>query len=228
VAFFIFLQHGGGFVCTLLVIDNYDSFTFNLVQMFRRYPLDVKVYRNDRIDSGQAEALAPDYILISPGPKDPAHSGISMAVIRQWHRRVPVLGVCLGMQCINEVFGGSTIRSAQPLHGKTSAVHHDGTGLFAGVPSPFRAARYHSLAVSPDDAALQDDLRIAARAEDGTIMGLAHRRFALWGVQFHPESFMTEYGFALIENFLTLGPLKLVPMTLKEMGLDARTNHSDS
>jgi len=192
-------------VFTLLVVDNYDSFTFNLVQMFRRYALSIHVYRSDRIDADQAEALAPDYILISPGPKDPAHAGNSLSLIRRWYQRVPVLGVCLGLQCINEVFGGRTIRSPHPLHGKTSAILHDGRGLFAGVPSPFRAARYHSLAVAPNEAALKRELRITARAEDGTIMGLAHRRFPLGGVQFHPESFLTEYGFNLIENFLQLG-----------------------
>jgi para-aminobenzoate synthetase component II len=194
-------------MATLLVIDNYDSFTFNLVQMFRRYPLDVRVYRSDRIDLDRVEEMAPDYILISPGPRDPAHAGISMPVIRRWHQRVPLLGVCLGMQCINEVFGGRTIRSVRPLHGKTSAVVHDGQGLFAGVPSPFRAARYHSLAVAPDEDALAQGLTINACAEDdGTIMGLSHRRFPLCGVQFHPESFLTEHGFDLIENFLRLGP----------------------
>ena len=131
-----------------------------------------------------------------------------MHLIRSWHCRVPVLGVCLGMQCINEVFGGHTIRSARPLHGKTSAILHDGKGIFADVPSPFRAARYHSLVVAPVEAALRDDLQITARSEDGTIMGLAHRRFPLWGVQFHPESFLTEHGSRLIENFLKLGPMK--------------------
>lgn len=192
----------------LLVIDNYDSFTYNLVQMFRQYPLAVQVFRSDEIGLDQVAALAPDYILISPGPKDPAHAGISMPLIRQWHRRVPILGVCLGMQCINEVFGGQTVRSRQPLHGKTSEVFHDGRGLFQGVPSPFRAARYHSLAVAPGDAALATDLTISARTTDGTIMALAHRRHPLCGVQFHPESFLTAFGFDLVENFLELGPLE--------------------
>ena len=125
----------------LLVIDNYDSFTYNLVQMFRHYPLEIKVFRSDQIDLDQADDLNPDYLLISPGPKDPVHAGISMPLIKAWHRRVPILGVCLGMQCINEVFGGRTIRSPRPLHGKTSTIHHDARGLFRGVPSPFQAAR---------------------------------------------------------------------------------------
>jgi anthranilate synthase component 2 len=195
-------------MATLLVIDNYDSFTYNLVQMFRQYPLDVRVFRSDRITLDRVTALAPDYILISPGPKDPAHAGISMAVIREWYRQVPILGVCLGMQCLNEVFGGRTIHSPQPLHGRTSPVFHDGRSLFAGLPSPFLAARYHSLAVAPAAEALERELTVIARTADGTIMGLAHRRYPLAGVQFHPESFLTEHGFALIENFLNLGSLE--------------------
>jgi anthranilate synthase/aminodeoxychorismate synthase-like glutamine amidotransferase len=195
-------------VYKLLVIDNYDSFTYNLVQMFRRYPLAVQVVRSDRIEVDQVAVLAPDYVLISPGPKDPAHAGVSIELIRRWYQRVPILGVCLGMQCINEVFGGRTVGSLRPLHGKTSAVMHDGRGLFAGVPSPFQAARYHSLAAAPDALALRRELTITARTGDGTIMGLAHQRHPLCGVQFHPESFLTEHGFDLVENFLKLGPLK--------------------
>ncbi|MFZ1984676.1 MAG: aminodeoxychorismate/anthranilate synthase component II, partial [Desulfatitalea sp.] len=189
----------------LLVIDNYDSFTFNLVQMFRQYPLTVRVFRGDRIGLDQVAALRPDYLLISPGPKDPAHAGISLALIRQWYRQVPILGVCLGMQCLNEVFGGRTVGSPRPLHGRTSPVHHDGRGLFAGLPSPFSAARYHSLAVAPAAEALRHELTVTARTDDGTIMGLQHQRFPLCGVQFHPESFLSEHGFRLIENFLNLG-----------------------
>jgi anthranilate synthase component 2 len=151
--------------------------------------------------------LSPDYLLISPGPKDPAHAGISCAAIRRFFSQIPVLGVCLGMQSINEVFGGRTIRSPQPLHGKTSAVHHEGDGIFAGLPSPFRAARYHSLVTAPDEAALIHDLLITARTTDGVVMGLSHRRWPLHGVQFHPESFLTEKGERLIANFLALGPL---------------------
>ena len=193
---------------TLLVIDNYDSFTYNLVQMFRRYPLAVQVHRSDRIDLERVSALAPDYILISPGPRAPSQAGISVPLIAAFYRKVPILGVCLGMQCLNEAFGGHTISSPQPLHGRTSAVTHEGRGLFAGMPSPFKAARYHSLAVAPDADALQTQLSITARSEDGTIMGLDHRCYPLCGVQFHPESFLTEHGFALIENFLELGPLR--------------------
>jgi len=192
----------------LLAIDNYDSFTYNLVQMFRQYPLEVQVFRSDAISLDGIEALAPDYILISPGPKDPAHAGISKDLIRHWYQRVPILGVCLGMQCLNEVFGGRTVPSRQPMHGKTSTVTHYGKKLFQGLPNPFQAARYHSLAVSPDAEALEDELTISARSDDYTIMGLCHQHYPLCGVQFHPESFLTEHGFALVENFLNLGPME--------------------
>ncbi len=198
----------GALVAKLLVIDNYDSFTFNLVQMFRQYPLCVQVYRSDQIDLEQAAAMAPDYILISPGPKDPAHAGISIALISEWYRKVPILGVCLGMQCINEVFGGRTVASPQPLHGKTSPIFHHHKGLLAGLPSPFTAARYHSLAVQPAARALKNDLMITARTRDRIVMGLSHQHYPLHGVQFHPESFLTHHGFSLVENFLKLGPLE--------------------
>lgn len=193
----------------LLVIDNYDSFTYNLVQMFRQYPLEVRVNRSDAIDIGQVDALDPDYILISPGPKGPSHAGISMDLIHAWYRKVPILGVCLGMQCINEVFGGRTIRSPQPRHGKTSPVYHDARGIFQGLPSPFQAARYHSLSVDPNPAALQGQLTITARTQDQIIMGISHRDYPLHGVQFHPESFLTQHGFTLVENFLKLGPMAM-------------------
>ena len=192
---------------TLLVIDNYDSFTYNLVQMFMCYDLDIRVHRSDRITLDQVGASSPEYILISPGPKDPEHAGISKSVIRRFYRTVPILGVCLGMQCINEVFGGQTVRSAAPTHGKTSRVFHQGRALFARMPSPFTAARYHSLAVQPSAGALEGELVITGQTEDGTIMGLSHHRFPLHGLQFHPESFLTEQGFTLIEAFLRLGPL---------------------
>lgn len=193
-------------MATILVIDNYDSFTFNLVQMLRCYDLSIHVHRCDRISLAAIDRRPPDYFLISPGPKDPAHAGISKAVIERYRASVPILGVCLGMQCINEVFGGRTVRSAAPMHGKTSQIHHCRQGLFAGLPSPFKAARYHSLVVQPSAAALARSLTITARTADGTIMGLAHRHEPLHGVQFHPESFMTEHGFRLIDNFLGLGP----------------------
>lgn len=187
----------------LLVIDNYDSFTYNLVQMFMRYDLDIDVHRCDRISIAGVEALRPDYILISPGPKDPAHAGISVQLVRAFCDRVPVLGVCLGMQCINEAFGGKTVRSPIPMHGKTSLVEHHSQWLFENMPSPFVAARYHSLVVKLGG----HELLVTSRSRDGVVMGISHPLFPLHGVQFHPESFLTEHGFSIVENFLRLGPL---------------------
>jgi anthranilate synthase component II len=189
---------------TVLVIDNYDSFTFNLVQMFRRYHLDISVFRSDKITVEEVEHRAPDYIVISPGPKDPSAAGISIALILKLYTTIPIFGVCLGMQCINEAFGGITVRSPLPMHGKTSAVSHTQRGLFKGVRLPTVVARYHSLAVER----ISGELEITAQTEDGVIMGLSHRTFALHGVQFHPESFLTEDGFTMIENFLKTGPLQ--------------------
>ncbi len=187
----------------MLVIDNYDSFTYNLVQMFMRCNLDIQVFRSDQLSLETAEALNPDYLLISPGPKDPAHAGLSMELIRAWYHRIPVLGVCLGMQCLNEVFGGRTVRAPMPRHGKTSRVRHDGHALFDGLESPFEAARYHSLMVD----VLSDELQVTAWSDDNVAMGLSHPRFPLHGVQFHPESFLTPGGAVIIRNFLELGPL---------------------
>jgi len=189
----------------LLVIDNYDSFTYNLVQMFLQYDLDILVFRSDKLTLDQVSDLQPDYLLVSPGPKDPAHAGISIPIIHQWHRRIPTLGVCLGMQCINEVFGGQTVRAPLPRHGKVSPVHHAGRALFKGLPNPLAAARYHSLMVEVRSPLLE----VTAHSDDGVIMGLSHPEFPLHGVQFHPESFMTEAGFDLVENFLRLGPLRI-------------------
>lgn len=197
-------------MASLLVIDNYDSFTYNLVQMFMRYDLCIQVHRSDRIALTCVAQEPPDYILVSPGPKDPSHAGISKVLIRRFCPTIPILGVCLGMQCINEVFDGRTVRSPTPMHGKTSPVHHRQMALFADIPSPFRAARYHSLAVAPSAATLDRGLMITGQTPDGTIMGLSHQDFPLHGVQFHPESFMTEHGVTLIENFLRLGPLERV------------------
>jgi anthranilate synthase component II len=188
----------------LLVIDNYDSFTFNLVQMFRTYDLDISVFRADAISVEDALQAQPDYVLVSPGPKSPSNAGISTELIRRCQGKLPVLGVCLGMQCMNEAFGGTTVRAPVPMHGKTSAVHHDGTGLFQGVPQAFMVARYHSLAIT----GTSDSLRVNARSSDGVPMGVQHVRHPLFGVQFHPESFLTQHGFTLVENFLRSGPLK--------------------
>ncbi len=189
----------------VLVIDNYDSFTHNLVQMFLAYQsLSVTVCRSDKLTLAQMESLLPDYLVISPGPGDPANSGLSVSAIACFAGKIPVLGVCLGMQCINAALGGDTVRAPVPVHGKTSRVYHDNTAVFNGLPSPFTAARYHSLRVAINSP----DLRVTARSEDGVVMGISHKKQLLTGVQFHPESFMTENGEKLIENFLHQGPLR--------------------
>jgi anthranilate synthase component II len=186
----------------LLVIDNYDSFTYNLVQMFMRFDLAIEVHRSDKISVDEAAGKTPDYILISPGPKDPAHAGISIALIQTLFDKIPIFGVCLGMQCINEAFGGKTVRAPLPVHGKTSMVHRENRAIFTGIPSPFKAARYHSLMIRPETNVLQ----VTSKSDDGVIMGLSHPDFPVHGVQFHPESFMTEFGLRLVENFLNLIP----------------------
>ena len=186
----------------LLVVDNYDSFTWNLVQLFSVLGVEVVVRRNDVVSLREIAGLEPRWICISPGPRDPAHAGVSRAVIREFAPRLPVLGVCLGMQAINEVFGGKTIRAPVPVHGKRHEVLHDGAGIFAGLPSPFAAARYHSLCVSIRSPALT----ACAWCKDGVIMGIRHRTLPVFGVQFHPESFLSEHGPALAANFLSLDP----------------------
>ena len=186
----------------LLVIDNYDSFTYNLVQMFRRYNLKIYIYRSDKISVAQIGSMAPDYILISPGPRDPAHAGISINLIKAFYKKISILGVCLGMQCINEAFGGNTVRAPLPMHGKTSLIPHDHHGLFQGIISPFKVARYHSLMVNINNS----EMVVSSRSKDGVAMGLSHKVYPVHGLQFHPESFLTENGFQIIENFLKLGP----------------------
>ena len=184
----------------LLMIDNYYSFTYNLVQLFYEFGVEILVFRHDRISIEKIESLKPDWICLSPGPKTPAHAGISQETVRRFGARIPILGVCLGMQVINEVFGGRTVRAPVPVHGKCSMVNHTGQGLFRGLPSPFRAARYHSLRVSLNSP----ELTVTARSEDGVVMGIGHKVMPIQGVQFHPESFMTEYGLRLAANFLSL------------------------
>lgn len=186
----------------LVMIDNYDSFTYNLAQLFFEFDLEVLVFRHDRIAISQIEDLSPQWICISPGPRDPAHAGISKEVVRRFGREIPILGVCLGMQVINEVFGGCTLKAPLPMHGKCSWVDHTGQSVFAGIPSPFRVARYHSLRIEPRSPFILP----TAIAEDGVIMGIQHRFWPLCGVQFHPESFLSEYGLELVENFLALQP----------------------
>jgi anthranilate synthase component 2 len=184
----------------LLMIDNYDSFTYNLVQYFGELGEDVRVFRNDAIALDQIAALKPDRIVVSPGPCSPAEAGISVAAIKAFAGRIPLLGVCLGHQSIGAAFGGRIVHAGQLMHGKTSPVHHAGSGVFRGLPNPFTATRYHSLAI--ERASLPDCLEIIAWTEDGEIMGVRHREFSVEGVQFHPESIRTEYGHRLLKNFL--------------------------
>lgn len=189
----------------LLMIDNYDSFTYNLVQYFGELGEDVRVYRNDEITLEQIEALKPDHLVISPGPCSPNEAGISMAVIRHFAGKIPLLGVCLGHQSIGQVFGGDVVRARQVMHGKTSPIHHAGRGVFRSLSNPLTATRYHSLII--DRATLPDCLEITAwtQHEDGSmdeIMGVRHKTLAVEGVQFHPESILTEQGHALLKNFL--------------------------
>ena len=184
----------------LLVVDNYDSFTYNLVQYLGELGATLAVRRNDEVDVDAIEALDPEAIVVSPGPGTPADAGVSSAVIRRFAGRRPVLGVCLGHQCIGEAFGGRVGRAPAPIHGKTSWIHHDGAGVFAGLPNPFEATRYHSLVVHRDG--LPDCLAVSAWTADGLVMGLRHRTAAVEGVQFHPESILTGAGKTLLANFL--------------------------
>ena len=184
----------------LLMIDNYDSFTYNLVQYLGELGEEVKVVRNDAIDLNGIAALAPTRIVISPGPCTPREAGVSVSLIREFAGKLPILGVCLGHQAIGEAFGASIVHAGRVMHGKTSDIRHTSIGVFGGLPSPFRATRYHSLAI--ERASLPECLEVTAESEDGEIMGVRHRQFALEGVQFHPESILSEHGHALLKNFL--------------------------
>ncbi|CUS03808.2 aminodeoxychorismate synthase, subunit II [Candidatus Promineifilum breve] len=185
----------------VLVIDNYDSFTYNLVQYLGELGADVAVYRNDQVTIDEIAALRPTHIVISPGPGDPEDGGISNEVIRAFGATIPVLGVCLGHQCIGHVYGGVVSRAPRLMHGKTSAVYHNGHGLFNGVPSPFTATRYHSLIV---EEPLPETLAVTAFTRDGEVMALQHRDYQVVGVQFHPESILTEHGRRILQNFLAM------------------------
>jgi anthranilate synthase/aminodeoxychorismate synthase-like glutamine amidotransferase len=185
----------------VLVIDNYDSFVYNLVQQLGELGADPVVYRNDAIDVEGIRAASPDGILISPGPGRPEDAGISVEVVAALAGEIPILGVCLGLQAIGQAFGGEIVPAPVLMHGKTSSVHHEGQGVFAGLPDPFVATRYHSLVVEP--RSLPDDLEVTAATGDGVIMGLRHRSYPIEGVQFHPESFLTPNGPSLMSNFLT-------------------------
>lgn len=184
----------------VLMVDNYDSFTYNLVQLLGTLGADLVVFRNDRLRPADVAGVNPDRIVISPGPGTPADAGISKEVLLEYGSRIKTLGVCLGHQCIGEAFGGNVVRARRVMHGKTSRVMHDGRGVYKGVDSPFSAARYHSLVVEEDG--LPECLEVTSRTEDGVVMGVRHREHPVEGIQFHPESFMTEQGMLILENFL--------------------------
>ncbi|MBK9115650.1 MAG: aminodeoxychorismate/anthranilate synthase component II [Betaproteobacteria bacterium] len=184
----------------LLMIDNYDSFTYNLVQYLGELGADVRVYRNDAITLDEVAAMKPAQIVVSPGPCTPSEAGISVPLIRRFAGQIPILGVCLGHQAIGQAFGGRIVRAQRVMHGKLSPVTHDGRGVFKGLPSPFAVTRYHSLAIERDR--VPDELEVTATADDGEIMGVRHRRLAVEGVQFHPEAILTEHGMRLLANFL--------------------------
>ena len=186
----------------VLVVDNYDSFVYNLVQYLGELGAEPRVYRHDEISLAEMRAFAPDFVLISPGPGRPQDAGLSNDAIREFGEQgTPVLGVCLGLQCIGELYGGSVVRAPHVMHGKTSEIRHNAAGVFRGLPNPLTATRYHSLVV--DRASVPDVLEITAESEDGLVMGLRHREFPIEGVQFHPESILTNAGHELLGNFLT-------------------------
>jgi anthranilate synthase/aminodeoxychorismate synthase-like glutamine amidotransferase len=187
-------------VARILVIDNYDSFVYNLVQYLGELGAEPIVARHDAIDLAAVEEMDPDGILVSPGPGTPAQAGLSNAVISEWSGRVPLFGVCLGMQCLGEVYGGRVVRAPEVVHGKTSLIRHEGKGVFEGLPSPLEATRYHSLVVDP--SSVPDVLEVTASTDDGIVMGLRHRELGAEGVQFHPESILTSGGHEMVANFL--------------------------
>lgn len=184
----------------LLMIDNYDSFTYNLVQYLGELGQDVRVYRNDEIDLAKVAELKPRHIVISPGPCTPNEAGVSVPLIHEFAGKIPILGVCLGHQSIGQAFGGHIIHAKQLMHGKTSLIHHNNTGVFKDLPNPYTATRYHSLVI--ERATIPDCLEITAWTEDGEIMGVRHKTLPVEGVQFHPESILTQYGHELLDNFL--------------------------
>ncbi len=186
----------------VLVIDNYDSFVYNLVQYLGEFGQDIKVVRNDKIRIFEIEQLAPTHILISPGPCTPTEAGVSLEVIQRFKGAIPMLGVCLGHQAIGQAFGGQVIRAQRPVHGKVSTMYHDNQGIFAGIMNSFKATRYHSLLLEKES--LPSCLEITAQTEEGEIMGVRHREFPIEGVQFHPESILTEHGHVMMKNFLNM------------------------
>ncbi len=186
----------------IIVIDNYDSFVYNLVQYLGELGADLRVFRNDQVSVQEVDRLSPSHIVISPGPGTPRDGGISEELIRRFYRDLPILGVCLGHQCIGDAFGGRITRAPRLMHGKTSLIYHEARGLFEGVPSPFEAGRYHSLIVQEP---LPPELYVTAFTQDGEVMGIRHRQYPVAGVQFHPESVLTKYGKQILKNFMEMG-----------------------
>jgi anthranilate synthase/aminodeoxychorismate synthase-like glutamine amidotransferase len=204
----------------ILLIDNYDSFVHNLARYVRELGHDASVVRNDRITLGEIEALSPSHIIISPGPCSPAEAGLSTDIVRQFGATTPILGVCLGHQCIGAAYGAEVLRAGRPVHGRTSAISHDGTSIFAGLPSPLQVTRYHSLSIAR--ASVPDSLRvIATAADDGEIMAVVHREHPVVGVQFHPESAASEYGYAMLDRFLRGDGARLDEVPSRADGADA-------
>ena len=190
----------------VLVIDNYDSFTYNLVQYLGELKADIQVHRNDQITVEQIHALKPDRLLVSPGPCSPKEAGLSNEIIREFGQKIPLFGVCLGHQCIGYTFGAKVVVNHRMMHGKTSMIKHNGEDLFEGMPNPFAATRYHSLVIQRDT--LPDCIEVTAETDEGEVMGIRHKEFPIWGVQFHPESILTESGRTIMKNFLNLKPRK--------------------
>jgi anthranilate synthase component II len=209
----------------LLLIDNFDSFVFNLARYFERLGQETIVVRNDATGVAAIRSMRPDAIVLSPGPCTPLEAGCSLEIVRELHDEVPILGVCLGHQTIAAALGGRVVRAGEPMHGRASAVFHDGSGIFAGVPSPLSACRYHSLVV--EEAKLPECLQVTARTADGVAMALAHRRAPVIGVQFHPESILTEHGYPLLVNFLRLADVS-VPLSIPSMADERLVQPADT
>lgn len=199
----------------ILLIDNYDSFTYNLVHYFGELGADIEVHRNDTLSVDEALALKPEAIVLSPGPCDPDKAGICLELVERAAGKIPIFGVCLGHQAIGQVFGGKVIRAPLCMHGKMSQITHEGKGVFAGLPNGFQATRYHSLTLDPDQ--IPDCLEITARSEDGVIMGIQHKEMPIYGVQFHPESIASEHGHDILANFMKLAGLKVKDLKTKEL-----------
>jgi anthranilate synthase component 2 len=207
----------------ILLIDNYDSFVYNLARYVQELGAEPQVLRHDAVGIADIEEMAPSHIIISPGPCSPNEAGISTEVVRRLGQRIPILGVCLGHQCIGAAYGGDIVRARVPMHGKTSRIHHQGIGLFAGLPDPFVATRYHSLVIAP--ASVPSELRVTATSEDGEIMAVQHADYPVHGVQFHPESVLTEHGYRLIDHFLNGVPLS--PRSLPDAADGTRPHQAD-